>query len=130
MKIINQIMEHDDPIQRRQFFRLRYPKNERPRAKVLGHDYWVCEISEQGTRILFTNSHPVSKGVTISGTIRFHDGEEIEIKGKVLRLEDDSELVAQLIKGPDLKRMTKEQLYIRKKYPGFFNKQKEMALAK
>lgn len=116
-------MEQEQAIQKREFFRLRYPRNERPRAKLLGRDFWVCEISEQGTRILFTNSHPVALGITISGTIRFHDGEMIEIKGQVLRL-DDGELVAQLTQGPDLKRMTKEQIYIRKKYPGFFNKQK------
>lgn len=121
-------MEQDDPIQRRQFFRLRYPRNDRPRAKLLGRDFWVCEVSEQGTRILFTSYHPVSKGVSISGTIRFHDGEEIEIEGQVLRLENDGELVAQLTKGPDLKRMTKEQIYIRKKYPGFFNKMKKFSL--
>lgn len=123
-------MEQDDLIQRRQFFRLRYPKSARPRAKLLGHDFWVCEISEQGTRILFTSSHPVSRGVTITGFIRFHDGEEIEIKGKVLRLDDNDELIAQLSKGPDLKRMTQEQIYIRKKFPGYFNKSKRYAFIK
>ncbi len=117
-------MQQEDQTQRRQYFRLRYPKNERPRAKLLGRDFWVCEISEYGTRILFTNSHPVSAGITITGSIRFHDGEEVEIQGKVLRLEDNLELVAQLSKGPDLKRMTQEQIYIRKKYPGYFKKTK------
>ncbi|GLO61981.1 hypothetical protein MACH09_24890 [Vibrio sp. MACH09] len=122
-------MEQEELIQKREFFRLRYPRNERPRAKLLGRDFWVCEISEQGTRILFTNSHPVTRGISITGSIRFHDGEMIEIKGQVLRL-DDGELVAQLSKGPDLKRMTKEQIYIRKKYPGFFNKQKSVNFIK
>ncbi|MDV7105371.1 PilZ domain-containing protein [Vibrio sp. TH_r3] len=114
-------MDNRNQSQRREYFRLRYPKNERPRAIILNRDFRVCEISEKGTRILFTNSHPVSRGVTIRGSIRFHDGTEIEIEGHVIRL-DDNELVAQLTKGPDLKRMTTEQIYLRKKYPGIFTK--------
>lgn len=114
-------MAQNTPDQRRQFFRLRYPKNERPRAKIMGRDFLICEISEQGVRILFTNSHPVSRGVPIGGTITFSDGEEIEIEGSTLRL-DGNELIAQLTKGPDLKRINKEQIRLRKKYPGLFGK--------
>lgn len=122
-------MDKDEEIQRRQFFRLRYPKNERPRARIQDRDFRVCEISEQGTRILFTNSHPVSAGVLIRGTIHFHDGEQIEIEGRVLRM-DGQELVAKLTKGPDLKRMTAEQIYLRKKYPGMFSKTKDFSFVR
>jgi len=122
-------MDKDEGIQRRQFFRLRYPKNERPRARILDRDFRVCEISEQGTRILFTNSHPVSAGILIRGTIHFHAGEHIEIEGRVLRM-DGQELVAKLTKGPDLKRMTAEQIYLRKKYPGMFSKAKDFSFVR
>ncbi|MDB1122939.1 PilZ domain-containing protein [Vibrio algarum] len=122
-------MDQQSEAQRREYFRLRYPKSERPRAKILDRDFRICEISEQGTRILFTNSHPVSRGVTIKGTIRFHDGVEIPIEGRVLRL-DDNELVAKLTKGPDLKRMTAEQIYLRKKYPGLFSKTKDFSFVR
>lgn len=116
-------MDKELEVQRRAFFRLRYPKGERPRATILDRDFRVCEISEQGTRILFTNSHPVAEGIPISGRIRFHDGVEIVIEGYVLR-QDDNELVARLSKGPDLKRMTKEQIYLRRKYPSLYAKSK------
>ncbi len=122
-------MDQQSEEQRRKYFRLRYPKSERPRAKILDRDFYICEISEQGTRILFTNSHPVSRGVIIKGTIRFHDGVEIPIEGRVLRL-DDNELIANLTKGPDLKRMTAEQIYLRKKYPGLFSKTKDFSFVR
>lgn len=122
-------MDNQAEAQRRAFFRLRYPRNERPRAKIQDRDFRICEISEEGTRILFTNSHPVSRGIAIKGTIRFHDGVEIQIEGRVLRLDGD-ELVAQLTKGPDLKRMTAEQIYLRKKYPGLFSKTKDYSFVR
>lgn len=122
-------MDNQTEEQRRQFFRLRYPKGERPHAKILDRDFLICEISEEGTRILFTNSHPVSRGITIKGTITFHDGVKIPIEGQVLRL-DNNELVAQLTKGPDLKRMTAEQIYLRKKYPGLFSKSKDYSFVR
>ena len=127
--IRNTIMDNEIKSQRREFFRLRYPKNERPVANILGQNFRICEISERGTRMLFTNSHPVSRGVTIKGTICFHDGVEVEIEGHILRLDND-ELVAKLSKGPDLKRMTTEQIYLRKKYPGLFAKSKEFSFVR
>jgi len=125
--MIKRTMDNQTEDQKRQFFRLRYPKNERPKATILDRDFRICEISEEGTRILFTNSHPVSRGISIKGSICFHDGTEIPIEGRILRLDDD-ELVAQLTKGPDLKRMTAEQIYLRKKYPSLFSKTKDFSI--
>jgi len=108
--------------QRRRFYRLRYPAKERPTAKLMGKKFSVCEISEQGIRILFDDILAFSPGAHVNGVIRFHDGEVVSLEGYALRLDRD-ELVIQLIAGPSLKRMTKEQLYIRKHYPGFFQTQ-------
>ncbi|USD66758.1 PilZ domain-containing protein [Vibrio sp. SCSIO 43136] len=108
--------------QRRKYYRLRYPKEERPVADIMGRKFMVTEISERGMRIKFNDIHAASPNIGVSGKIRFHDGEIIEIEGTTFRL-DVEELVIKLTIGPDLKRMTKEQLFLRKKYPGYFKRQ-------
>ncbi len=115
-------MTSDREIQKRQFYRLRYPKRARPSAVINGRKFHVCEISEQGMRILFTGDHAVAMGIYLSGTIQFHDGTTVEIEGRTLRQDPDHELIIQLVKGLDLKRMTKEQIYLRSKYPRLFSR--------
>ena len=41
-------MAHDQLHDRRQFQRLRYPHTEHPTIELMGHEYPVCEISEEG----------------------------------------------------------------------------------
>ncbi|PWI33586.1 PilZ domain-containing protein [Vibrio albus] len=110
--------------QRRQFYRLRYPRKEdRPRAALHNHAYPICEISEGGARLLFLQKQTVVKGMILSGSCRFADGEEIILEGTTLR-QDGNELVVKLSKGPSLKRMTMEQRHLRRKYPGIFSNRK------
>ena len=117
-------MNKQEQIQRRKYFRLRYPRKEdRPRATLSDNAYPICEISEGGVRLLFLQRNPVTQGIPLSGSCRFLDGEEIELEGVTLRLEGN-ELVLQLSKGPNLKRMTMEQIRLRRKYPGIFSRKK------
>ncbi len=113
-------MTDDKSPQKRQFYRLRYPKDDRPYATLNGTTFRVCEISERGMRILFTHGQPVAIGMHVSGSIQFHDGTQAEIEGKTMRQDTDFELVLWLSKGLNLKRMTQEQIYLRAKYPRRF----------
>ncbi len=115
-------MSRNQEIQKRQFYRLRYPKKAQPCAVINGRKFHVCEISEQGMRILFTGDHAVAMGIIVSGSIQFHDGTIVEIEGRTLRQDPDHELIIQLIKGLDLKRMAQEQIYLRAKYPRLFTR--------
>ncbi|MDG3087090.1 PilZ domain-containing protein [Vibrio hannami] len=117
-------MPQENHEQRRQFYRLRYPRNDRPVITLMDKKYHVCEISEQGLRIVFLSHTPVAIGLTVSGNITFHDNEKILIEGDILR-QDDLEVIIKLSKGVSFKRMTVEQLYLRKKYPKVYARKKK-----
>lgn len=112
-------MQQTAPEQRRQFFRLRYPRNDRPVVTLKDQAYHVCEISEQGMRIIFLSPTKVALGITVSGRIEFFDKEQIEIEGVTLR-QHDGEVALKLSKGISLKRMTVEQRRLRQKYPAVY----------
>lgn len=114
-------MEQEEFEQKRQFYRLRYPRNDRPVVNLFDKSFYVCEISEQGMRIVFVSKTQVALGISVSGKVTFHDNEAIEINGTILR-QHDTEVAIKLSKGVSFKRMTKEQLYLRKKYPKIYNK--------
>ncbi|MBD1557221.1 PilZ domain-containing protein [Vibrio sp. S9_S30] len=117
-------MEHSISKQSRQYYRLRYPKSERPRIKAWDHQFPVTEISEKGLRFLFSSEVEIKKRMEIKGTIILSGGESFDISGEVLRV-DGVELVIKLEEGPSLKQMAAEQIRIRKKFPGFFDPIKE-----
>lgn len=114
------------PQERRQFFRLRYPIAERPTIELQGESYQVCEISEEGARLLFRSAKPVSFGETMTGTIHFFDSEDVDVEGIPLR-QHGCEVALKLTKGLSLKRMTDEQLHLLEKYPGSFSSELSQA---
>lgn len=97
--------------EKRRFVRLRYPQTKRPIVEVLGEQYPVCEISEEGMRLLFKSASPFSLGVTFSGIVRFYDDEEIPIEGISLR-QHSYEVAVKLTKGISSHRIDKEKQYI------------------
>ncbi|CZF84540.1 PilZ domain-containing protein [Grimontia marina] len=101
--------------QNRSFFRLRYSEPEMPSFLWDGTTFPVCEISEQGIRIVLKADTQIVDGEVIAGIIHFEDDGEIEIQGKPLRRDED-ELVIKLHHGVELRIINKEQIRIRKKY--------------
>lgn len=97
--------------ERRQFTRLRYPQTKRPTVELSGHEYPVCEISEQGMRLLFTSPTPFSLGVQFTAVVHFFDQEDIQIEGMALR-QHAHEVACKLTKGISPLRIDKEQQYI------------------
>ncbi|KLN64822.1 MULTISPECIES: PilZ domain-containing protein [Vibrio] len=113
-------------IQKRQFYRLRYPKRARPFVR-LGEDlFQVTEVSEGGIRMVVSNANNMYRGLEIKGMLNLNDQSRVEIEGAVLRFDRD-EVVVQLRKGPTFKIMVDEQRKIRNKYPVFFARLREVA---
>lgn len=96
---------------RRQFVRLRYPHTERPTVEMQGHEYPVCEISEQGMRLLFRSSDRFSLGVPFSGIVHFCDHEDVPIEGIALR-QHASEVAVKLTKGISSERIDEEKQHL------------------
>ncbi|MDG3084743.1 PilZ domain-containing protein [Vibrio hannami] len=113
-------MKQDLNHERRQFYRLRYPKAERPSIELSGQIFQVCEISELGMRLLFRSEDPVPLGVKINGVIHFSDSKDVEIEGIALR-QHSGEVAVKLSKGISLKRMTDEQLRLLREDPGYYS---------
>jgi hypothetical protein len=111
-------MSATPPHQKRNYYRLKYPKSERPTVWFRGCTYEVSEISEGGVRIMLAKGCAVRLHQTFAGVLRFKDGDTTPVVGVVLRWEGD-EMVVKLSQGISLKRMIAEQSRIRKKYPMF-----------
>lgn len=108
-----------DGIQRRQYYRLKYPKKARPVMLVEDQLFQVCETSEKGLRVIMSNIASLYRGLRLSGTVRLHSNQEVDIEGSILRFDND-EVVVQLDKGLSFRDMVSEQRHIRQRYPSFF----------
>ncbi len=97
--------------EKRKFIRLRYPQTKRPTVELLGQEYPVCEISEEGMRLLFKSPSPFTLGVYFSGIVHFYDNEDIPIEGMALR-QHTYEVAIKLTKGIPPSRINKEKQYI------------------
>lgn len=107
--------------EKRAHFRLHYPVLDRPLWHYNGRTYEVIEISERGAQVRFGAGLPQRLDEPLAGKIRFSDGEEIEVAGKLLR-KIDGGIVVILSKGISFRRMLVEQVHLKERYPRFFDK--------
>ena len=107
---------------RRRYFRLSYPAAERPTLRWRGHDYKVVEISEGGIKVQAPEVDESAVGRNFAGVIRFKDGGTAALVGVVVRA-GETEMVVQLSKRIDFRRMLIEQRRVRQKYPVYFERQ-------
>lgn len=111
----------NDLEQKREFYRLKYPRNARPCVRLYDQTFYVTELSEGGLRVVMNMFTDWYKGLLMSGTLELHCKEQIEVKGAVLRF-DNGEVVLKLKQGPTFKNMVEEQRHIRQEYPAHFVK--------
>ncbi|WP_139684659.1 PilZ domain-containing protein [Vibrio tasmaniensis] len=112
-------MSEESFTQKREYYRLKYPKKARPVIRIKDELFHVTEISEKGVRLMMSNIIPVYRGFSMAGTLWLHGNNSIDIRGSVLRQEGD-EVIVLLSQGPSFKDMVAEQRYIRQRYPVFF----------
>ena len=103
--------------QKRQYYRLKYPKRARPVMRIKDELFHVSEVSEKGVRLIMQNVIPVYRGFSMAGTLRLHDNNSVDISGAVLRQEGD-EVIVQLSQGPSFKDMVSEQKAYSAEIPG------------
>ncbi|MDX1497781.1 MAG: PilZ domain-containing protein [Salinisphaeraceae bacterium] len=105
--------------ERRKKYRLRYPIAERPLLLVNDVTYRVSDLSEGGMRVVFDQDNSIPEDFPFNGTIRYVDGEEMTIVGKVLRSSQNG-FTAEFEQGVSLKRIMRDQIKLRKQYPQHF----------
>jgi hypothetical protein len=106
-----------DQRREREYYRIQYPVRERPRFLVDGRDYEVLNCSEMGVCYVVPGEAPVVPGDVVHGKIRFSRGDEVEIEGVVVRVQDGT--VALHLSGMPIPFVVifNEQRYLRQKYP-------------
>jgi hypothetical protein len=116
---VEKVEKYDGP-QRRKHYRIEYPITERP-TLIVGdsEEYEIIDVCEKGIKFFFHAGRSFLPLQSFKAKIRFHDDEEEEIEGKVLRANEDFVVVQLTTKVISYKRIVKEQLYFRKKpeYP-------------
>ena len=100
-------------IQRRNYFRVRYPPKYAPEIVIWGRTFRVVDICEMGVR--FTNDAHLSfpEGYVVRGVITFYDKESIQISGSVAWAKDD-DVALRLVRGIPFTRVLSEQAFLRR----------------
>jgi len=94
---------------RRKYFRVTYPLDDTPKLLIRTHEIKTINVSERG--ICFLNEENVKFAESLSGKIKFRDGEIFTVEGKVVWKRKDLVGVRLIIPIP-YKRIIKEQRYI------------------
>lgn len=100
--------------QKRQFFRIEYPIDERPSLIVGDDTYEVLDTSERGMRLAPIHAQAVP--AALKGILRFRDGSECQVAGSVARQAPDGSLVVKLTLGISLAQIMKEQRRLIQRY--------------
>lgn len=96
----------------REYYRVAYPTQARPRLMVQGHTFDVVDISERGIRFKLLDSvPPPGVGNEVRGTVRFRRGDTVDVRGTVLRL-DGREVAMHLDDGIPLRVVMEEQRFL------------------
>ncbi|MGB1580812.1 MAG: PilZ domain-containing protein [Nevskiales bacterium] len=106
--------------ERRRKYRLRYPIAERPVLLINDVSYRVSDLSEGGMQVVFGEDQRVPEDFPFKGTIRYVDGEEVVIVGKVLR-SNQKGFTSEFEQGVSLRRIMRDQIRLRKQYPQHFS---------
>ena len=109
----------NDEVQKRKYYRLRYPSRAMPVVRIQDELFHVSEVSEKGIRVIMNNLTTLYKGLSLTGTLSLSVDCKVPIEGAILRF-DKNEVIIQLYKGPSFKDMVEQQRHIRNKYPAYF----------
>lgn len=98
---------------RRAFYRIRYPATDRPRL-VLGTA--ICEVvdcSEQGIRFRLPEPAELCAGAPFRARLRLGCGADLPVAGTVLRQHDGTVSATLAAQGVPFREILREQLHLR-----------------
>lgn len=119
------------PFKLKRFFRLVYPPQVRP--KILDVDCDVIDLSSKGIRFAYNRrSYQCPEYLAINNSValrvQFDNGEIADMRVKILRCFEDTELgktcfAGSIISGMPEQRVSKELVYIQQQFPNFNEQQ-------
>jgi c-di-GMP-binding flagellar brake protein YcgR len=100
-------------IQRRQYFRIRYPAKLAPEIVIWARNFRVVDISEMGVRFTNPDKLEFPIGYVVRGVITFYDKESLQVSGSVAWANGD-DVALRLVKGIPFSRVLSEQAFLRR----------------
>ncbi|MEP6571820.1 MAG: PilZ domain-containing protein [Gemmatimonadota bacterium] len=101
----------------REHYRIQYPTRARPVFEVGERRYPVADLSEGGMRIRQEAYPEPLLGETLQGTLKFAQGDTVEVRGRVLRI-DEGNIALRLDAGVPFKIILDEQRFLRDHHRG------------
>jgi hypothetical protein len=99
---------------RRDFYRIPYPPEDRPRFVLADSICEVLDCSERGLRYRSSASYLPPVGEEISGRLRFQRGEEVWVRGGIVRVEGEEIALHLENAGIPFGTILQEQFYLRR----------------
>jgi hypothetical protein len=110
-----------DSSNRRNHFRVEYPAQDRPTFTARQLSGEVTDCSETGVRVLVPAGFPGEVGMVagepLSATIRFAEGETVEVEGTVVRHAGTTLVLRLDVAQIPFGRIIREQRWLRSRYP-------------
>lgn len=100
---------------RRQFYRVPYPEDQRPRLVVGCSILEVLDCSEGGLRYAVGEGAPGSMGDPVEGRLRLRSGEELRVRGRVIRCSTADTSLRLEGRGIPFRTILREQIRLRAK---------------
>jgi hypothetical protein len=104
--------------QKREHFRVSYPRKCRPSLALGGKEYGVIDVSERGIRFGGVDPATFVVGQPVSFTLRFVDGDTQELSGKIVRVRGRA-VAIRLTDAIPLKKIRSEEMFVIKNFPLF-----------
>lgn len=104
----------------RSYYRIRYPRRERPWLVIGGSNFEVLDCSETGLRYQYLGDAPPEPGAVVTGTLRIpREEEELPIEGTVVWVRDREVALHLPETRIPLGMILREQRYLRAHYPAW-----------
>lgn len=98
--------------ERRSYFRVTYPVEQRPFITIRGMQFSILDISESGVRFINPNGAKLP-GDIFQATVVLHDDEPFNIVGRIIRMRDTEAAMMMTIRGIPFKKIISEQAFLR-----------------
>lgn len=107
-------MENNPPTgrERRSFFRVHYPEDQRPMITIRSKQFGIIDISEAGVRFANPDNDKLP-GDIFQATVVLHDNDPFNIVGRIIRIQDTEAAMMMTIRGIPFRKIIAEQAYLR-----------------
>ena len=106
-----------DEQQRREHFRIDYPKLNCARIVIMSREFPILDISQHGIKLQNNSDFDLREGSELKGSVQLLCGVSVVVSARVLRCQSDKTVVLYLDEGIPLKLMFDEHRFLIRNLP-------------